>query len=549
MTTPVIDVYAFDIEGIEFGSIVDKSKYPQQSGFASFGNTLDGQCGVVKAKKDISIEHKTVLQHYNAFSCDKITNDPSQMKPDNLEQNEIDVLFEEVYNMNPSDGYWKTMSKEKIRECYVKLNKLMKDVSGYITEPLIDEHKLSVLTYGRSRLNALYNDGLVYNIICTPNTKVISIGDLHGSFHSLFRDIRRLMNSGIMDHQYKLNDDYMIIFTGDLIGYGKYSLFVLYMIFHLMLINKYRVYCIRGNHEDGIEIRYNKDAQVMEFNKNYHNSLYDIEISNIIDDNEDIITQRSTDDKDNFAGIFGDTFSTFPSAIVIEYSYHNRIWFSHGGIPLIVGVPSEVSVDFMNIILSDRMVGLNISSIYYIDSDSVSNSIRYGDYVNDDDRVRPDQIAISHTVLRFFLQLNNIQFVIRGHHDGEHPKLITTSGTPYEVAINKITDIEESAFVTRQGNVNGPVLRIICDNSKWNKYYPVLTLTSAVGAIKQVSYDSLAILRDDISAEQVNEFSNSNIQSGGGVGFLIGGLLNINEHYAKYLKYKNKYLKLKECKH
>ena len=42
-----------------------------------------------------------------------------------------------------------------------------------------------------------------------------------------------------------------------------------------------------------------------------------------------------------------------------------------------------------------------------------------------------------------------------------------------------------------------------------------------------------------------NQSNHNNIQMGGGVNFLMGGMLKMNSDYKKYLKYKKKYLELK----
>ena len=45
--------------------------------------------------------------------------------------------------------------------------------------------------------------------------RIIFIGDIHGSAHSLLRNLLRLQAEGILDDNFKLIDNYYLLFTGD----------------------------------------------------------------------------------------------------------------------------------------------------------------------------------------------------------------------------------------------------------------------------------------------------------------------------------------------
>jgi hypothetical protein len=89
------------------------------------------------------------------------------------------------------------------------------------------------------------------------NNKITVIGDLHGSLFNLIRILFRLRSLNILDERFRLNTKttidnssrHKIVFLGDIIDSGYYSLEIYYIIILLKLINPEDVYIIRGNHE------------------------------------------------------------------------------------------------------------------------------------------------------------------------------------------------------------------------------------------------------------------------------------------------------------
>jgi hypothetical protein len=53
--------------------------------------------------------------------------------------------------------------------------------------------------------------------------KFIIMGDLHGSFHTLVRNIFRFRAMDILDEQFKIKENHTIIFLGDILDRGKYA--------------------------------------------------------------------------------------------------------------------------------------------------------------------------------------------------------------------------------------------------------------------------------------------------------------------------------------
>lgn len=84
-----------------------------------------------------------------------------------------------------------------------------------------------------------------------PDSKIYLWGNIHGAMHSLIRDLMYLNSQKIIDDNFKINDNNTyFIFNGNLIDLGPYSMEVLALVLKLMLINKDKVFYIKGNHEN-----------------------------------------------------------------------------------------------------------------------------------------------------------------------------------------------------------------------------------------------------------------------------------------------------------
>ena len=85
------------------------------------------------------------------------------------------------------------------------------------------------------------------------DSQVCFFGDLHGSAHSLLRDLKKLKELGYLDNQFKITKkNFHIIFLGDYIDRGIYGVEVVYTLCRLKLANPSQVILVRGNHEDYI---------------------------------------------------------------------------------------------------------------------------------------------------------------------------------------------------------------------------------------------------------------------------------------------------------
>jgi len=110
------------------------------------------------------------------------------------------------------------------------------------------QHMLEKVTSARE------NNGFIGRFVqkTHPEDKqqFIILGDLHGSFHSLVRDLNFLYKKEIIDNTLKLKDGYSLVFNGNAIDLSPYTLETMLMILYLMDRNPKSVYYVRGTHED-----------------------------------------------------------------------------------------------------------------------------------------------------------------------------------------------------------------------------------------------------------------------------------------------------------
>lgn len=81
------------------------------------------------------------------------------------------------------------------------------------------------------------------------DTRIFIIGDAHGAFHSLLRDLAYLKQSTIINENLKLKENFYIIFNGNAIDKSAYSIDTLILITTLMKKNPWQVFYVAGEHE------------------------------------------------------------------------------------------------------------------------------------------------------------------------------------------------------------------------------------------------------------------------------------------------------------
>jgi predicted MPP superfamily phosphohydrolase len=136
--------------------------------------------------------------------------------------------------------YAKAFTKSSVKNKYKWLNEL-----------IFNDDYFNIDDFGNDTVRTVNSEKLFYGqkIKIPENSDIIVMSDLHGSLHSLLRNLWRLVMAGFINKDFKIVNP-NIIFTGDFVDRGRYSIEVLYTIIRLKLANFDNVYMLRGNHEN-----------------------------------------------------------------------------------------------------------------------------------------------------------------------------------------------------------------------------------------------------------------------------------------------------------
>ncbi|KKQ33568.1 MAG: hypothetical protein US49_C0001G0248 [candidate division TM6 bacterium GW2011_GWF2_37_49] len=95
------------------------------------------------------------------------------------------------------------------------------------------------------------NRGFIQKIKIPTGSNVCIIGDIHGSIHSLLRNLWRLVFLKTLNNNLKIiKKNFYLIFLGDYVDRGPCSVEVLATLIDLKMMNWDKVFLLRGNHEN-----------------------------------------------------------------------------------------------------------------------------------------------------------------------------------------------------------------------------------------------------------------------------------------------------------
>ncbi|NCY26805.1 MAG: serine/threonine protein phosphatase, partial [Alphaproteobacteria bacterium] len=328
----------------------------------------------------------------------------------------------------------------------------------------------------------------MHTLNVNDETKVILFGDLHGSYHTFFRNICRLHRYGVLDlNTFKINDPYKIIFLGDILDRGMYALDILNVIFKLMLNNNteddYKIIYNRGNHE------------------NYDQYLYDY------------MNGRNTSktSANEFNTKLNLLFCILPSAIIINNQEKHKYWCSHGGFPNDFEITDDIFI-----LIDDEQMAKDIrwSDFGYED---ITNKLAFGPSPRD--RLSGKMKTYTHKGTMDFLEKNDIDFIIRGHQDSyANSALCNNIGNFFNLAWPTYPEIPNIILYNDGskyfGNrVLGPIARLNVDKDAYDeeiikdvKLLPVLTISTNTDNGRDLNADSFALLRFDIQPDDIDKF-------------------------------------------
>lgn len=231
------------------------------------------------------------------------------------------------------------------------------------------------------------------------NDKVFIFGDLHGSFHTFFRSMMRLHYCGIINENFEIKEGYRILFCGDIVDRGQYSLEILSFIFQLIKNNEDKVYMIRGNHET-TEI-YGR--------KTFHN-----EPKNLTDEfKTKKLNKKQQSNIRNF-------INNSPVAIILVCN-GKKIWCCHGSIPY--DLDNKILCNIKDLIEFIKNENNEENKIFKCNN-NLTRYIMWTDliYGNIETYTRRGIIGlkdINYEKLEKLFLLLGIDFMIRGHQDND----------------------------------------------------------------------------------------------------------------------------------
>lgn len=310
------------------------------------------------------------------------------------------------------------------------------------------------------------------------DAKIVIMGDFHGSLHSLLRNLWRLKVAKILSDDFKVIDDKAyLVFTGDFVDRGRFSVETLYTLLRLKLANFDRVHLIRGNHE----------ATDISYQYGFFNELttkYQIADGGVL-----------------FKEITG-LFRLLPVAIFAAIGNgadRHFLHFSHGGF--------GYNVDSGKFIASPReLIDAPAGIVYWKIDEAYHWGYAWSDFsqlaiARNNRRALPTEsgaFIAGISTLNQYLQENTIKAVFRGHQDQEFgvKMLFKNPNDPNIAAARRNTRFyEEGPFHWRDVVRDRSVLRDASTvGIALSPYAPVITFTSASEG-QEVPFDAYGILK------------------------------------------------------
>lgn len=243
-----------------------------------------------------------------------------------------------------------------------------------------------------------HDDAILYGWENYNEENVIMFGDFHGAYHTFFRHMKRFEFQGIITWKNNIptiRNGYKLLFLGDILDRGAYSLEILLYICLLIIHNKNKIIFNRGNHEE-----YSK----------YRGDF-------IIDELKNKLKKMNEEDINNIKTLIKNILTLSPSAVILYFPNGKKIWACHGGIPF--EFVDNNSVKIIDINIPDKGIYTHIKTSTY-DKNSISKQIKWNDLHTNktaNKSLRGDTLQINNIHLKQILRGYNIDFLIRGHQD------------------------------------------------------------------------------------------------------------------------------------
>jgi hypothetical protein len=516
MSIPVIELYEYQINGYE---PLDRISIPTATDkvfkFSDIDDSPETSC------KRISIDgnQKSVDDDTSRSSCDPIFSVGGNL--DIKSNYDIDNLYGNYKLFLAKDTETMELDEESKIKVLTNLQAAFDIQFNIIENNKNDEFKKLFKLFNKQydeqdtvlpkdrfflsneKLQNFANDtAIIQTLNVTDETKIILFGDFHGSYHTFFRSLCRLHRYGVLNLEtFKINDNYKIIFLGDILDRGMYALDILNIIFKLMIENNtpdnQKIIFNRGNHE-------NYDQYLLKFEKLSEKiPIAGLEFSEKI---------NNTNIFNKYIFLFNKLLCILPSAILIKHTHKFKFWCSHGGFSFDV----DLSEDKIFRLIDNPIIAQDIrwSDFNFYDPTNFEYLIFGPSSRNPTDK---NLKTFTHAGTHSFLRKNNIDFIIRGHQDSyansslflkTEPDRFLNLSHPQSVDIpNVVVHNKTQQFYGNR--VYGPIARLMTNRNHYTEHYPVLTISTNTDNGRYLNADSFAVLRFDISS--IDDFSRNTL--------------------------------------
>lgn len=359
--------------------------------------------------------------------------------------------------------------------------------------------------------NTLNTSGFVKKIIVNETEKIIIFGDYHGSYHTLFRNLLRLHVMGCIDlTTYKINDNYRIIFLGDLVDRGNYCFEIFDLLFNFIINNEpYKIIINRGNHEEIDQ--------------------------NTVDGFKAELKSKAPNDYKLLHSTINCIFSYFSTALILIKGTE-KYWLCHGLIP-----SNEKFIDIIDNFINSSydLLHLNALDAYEIrwnDTPKINSITRKLHLENTNSRRSMDGSIknVGMNIINKFL--GKFDLIIRGHEDSYSNAWLLTNHINRKINLNNLmnkTDFlqvyfENNIIKDNNGNIeiykntynlntinqiDRPIQTIDIHNLKNNNFVEkILTISTNTCYGRSLTDDSFIVLRfNNKMLPNVKETINNNI--------------------------------------
>lgn len=311
------------------------------------------------------------------------------------------------------------------------------------------------------------------------DSRIVVMGDFHGSLHSLIRNLWRLHAYGYLNNDFTITSPSIhFVFTGDFIDRGRYSVETLYTVLRLKLANFDQVHLVRGNHEEkAIAAKYGFEKELKE--------------------------KYGTEEGEKLFNYTVATLRFLPVvffASIGEKDARNNLHFSHGGFSYDLD-RGEFTHQPGNLLNADDTV------LYERISYKQHNGYNWTDFEQQDQTTINGRgfedstdgvVTAGLSTLGEYLATNNVRAIFRGHQDMEFGLKMLFKSEP---AAAERTEAQERAEDYRNGPFHWidvvidktTIENAATDGINLTNYAPVFTFTTAAEA-RQMLFDALGII-------------------------------------------------------